>query len=95
MGKETIAVYEQGQTSFIEIDDDIRCADYVYRYGDRKAVFERKNRFKELFEVIQSFGQVDVVAQNIDWLECFKFALEQYGIENVNNFLMQNTKVSS
>ena len=95
LGKETIAVYEQGQTSFIEIDDDIRCADYVYRYGDRKAVFERKNRFKELFEVIQSFGQVDVVAQNIDWLECFKFALEQYGIENVNNFLMQNTKVSS
>ena len=83
-----IAVNEHGQTSFIEIDDSIRNANYIYRYGDRKATFERKNRFKELFEVVQAFAQVDVIAQNIDWLECFKFALEQYGIENVNNFLI-------
>lgn len=88
LGKETIAVNEHGQTSFIEIDDSIRNANYIYRYGDRKATFERKNRFKELFEVVQAFAQVDVIAQNIDWLECFKFALEQYGIENVNNFLL-------
>ncbi len=90
LGKEMISVCEHGQTSFIEIDDEIRCANYIYRYGDRKAVFERKNRFKELFEVVQSFAQVDVVAQNIDWIECFKFALEQYGVENVNNFLVGN-----
>lgn len=89
LGKETIAVNEHGQIAFMEIDDSIRNANYIYRYGDRKAIFERKNRFKELFEVIQSFAQVDVIAQNIDWLECFKFALEQYGIENVNNFLLQ------
>ena len=88
LGKETIAVNEHGQTSFIEIDDSIRNANYIYRYGDRKAIFERKSRFKELFEVVQAFAQVDVIAQNIDWLECFKFALEQYGIENVNNFLL-------
>lgn len=94
LGKETIAVNEHGQTSFIEIDDSIRNANYIYRYGDRKATFERKNRFKELFEVVQSFAQVDVVAQNIDWLECFKFALEQYGIENVNNFLLDKEVIS-
>ena len=88
LGKETIAVNEHGQTSFMEIDDSIRNANYIYRYGDRKAIFERKSRFKELFEVVQAFAQVDVIAQNIDWLECFKFALEQYGIENVNNFLL-------
>lgn len=87
LGSEVIAVNEAGKTAFIEIDDSIRNANYIYRYGDRKATFERKSRFKELFEVIQSFAQVDVIAQNIDWLECFKFALEQYGIENVNNFL--------
>ena len=26
-------------------------------------------------------------AQKINWLECFKFSLEQYGVENSNNFL--------
>lgn len=95
LGKETIAVNEHGQTSFIEIDDSIRNANYIYRYGDRKATFERKNRFKELFEVVQAFAQVDVIAQNIDWLECFKFALEQYGIENVNNFLLDKDTIFS
>ena len=87
LGTEIIAVNEHGKTDFIEIDDEIRNANYIYRYGDRKATFERKSRFKELFEVIQAFAQVDVVSQSINWIECFKFALEQYGIENVNNFL--------
>lgn len=94
LGKETIAVNEHGKTAFLEIDDEIRNANYIYRYGDRKAIFERKNRFKELFEVVQSFAQVDVVAQNINWIECFKFALEQYGIENVNNFLLEKETLS-
>lgn len=87
LGKEIIAVNEQGKTFFLEIDDKIRNANYIYRYGDRKATFERKSRFKELFDIIQAFAKVDIVAQNVDWLECFKFALEQYGIENANNFL--------
>lgn len=90
LGKEVISVNDNGKTVFIEIDDDIRCANYIYRYGDRKATFERKSRFKELFEIIQAFAQVDVIAQNINWIECFKFALEQYGIENINNFLKNN-----
>lgn len=89
LGNETIGINEHGKTLFIDIDDNIRNANYIYRYGDRKAIFERKTKFKELFDVIQSFAQVDVIAQNIDWLECFKFALEQYGIENVNNFLLE------
>lgn len=49
-------------------------------------------RLKELFEVVQSFAQVPEVEQKIDWLECFKFALEQYGIENANNFLISEDK---
>ena len=71
------------------IDDNIRNANYIYRYGDRKATFERKAKLKELFEVIKSFAQVPEVEEKIDWMECFKFALEQYGIENSNNFLVE------
>ncbi len=92
LGKELIGVNDRGKTSFMEIDDNVRNANYVYRYGDRKASFERKMRLKELFEVVQSFAQVPEVEEKIDWLECFKFALEQYGIENANNFLLNDDK---
>lgn len=91
LGKESILVNDRGQTSFIEVDDETRNSTYIYRYGDRKATFERKSKLKELFEVVQSFAKVQSVAQRIDWIECFKFALEQYGVENANNFLTEET----
>ena len=92
LGKELIGVNDRGKTSFMEIDDNVRNANYIYRYGDRRASFERKMRLKELFEVVQSFAQVPEVEEKIDWLECFKFALEQYGIENANNLLLNDDK---
>ena len=90
LGKEVIGINDRGKTSFIEINDDVRNANYIYRYGDRKASFERKLRLKELFDVVKSFAQIPEVEEKIDWLECFKFALEQYGIENANNFLLNS-----
>ena len=87
LGNEVILIKEKGSEQFIEIDDKIRNSKYVYRYGDRKASFERKSKLKELFNVIQSFAKIDVVAKQINWLECFKFVIEQYGVENANNFL--------
>ena len=92
LGKELIGVNDHGCTKFLEVDDNIRNANYIYRYGDRKATFERKTRLKELFEVVKLFAQVPEVEERIDWLECFKFALEQYGIENANNFLLSDDK---
>lgn len=90
LGRELIGVNDHGKTNFIEIDDEVRNGNYIYRYGDRKATFERKARLRELFEVVKSFAQVPEVEERIDWLECFKFALEQYGIENANNFLLED-----
>jgi len=92
LGQELISISDHGKTVFIEIDDGIRNADYVYRYGDRKATMDRKMRSQEMFNVIRSFAEVPTMMQSINWIECFKFALEQYGIENANNFLIeQNT----
>jgi len=92
IGKESIMVNDHGKTAFVDIDDEIRNSNYVYRYGDRKASFERKSKFKEMFDVMTNFVQVDEVSQRINWLECFKFALEQYGVENSNNFLKDETQ---
>ena len=87
IGSESIKINDHGRTNFVSIDEEIRNSNYVYRYGDRKASFERKSRFKEMFDVLTNFVQVGEVAERINWLECFKFALEQYGVENSNNFL--------
>lgn len=94
IGRELICISEHGKPLYLEIDDAVRNADYIYRYGDRKATLERKTRSKELFETVKSFAEVPEVNQQINWIECFKFALEQYGIENANNFLLQ-TDLSS
>ena len=90
IGREMISIKDKGRTLFIEIDDTIRNANYIYRYGDRKASLERKTRLNELFTIVKSFSEVPAVANQINWIECFKFALEQYGIENANNFLLGN-----
>lgn len=87
VGKEIICLNDSGKYMFLEIDDSIRGAHYIYRYGDRKATAERKLRLKELFEVVKSFAEVPQISEKINWIECFKYALEQYGIENSNNFL--------
>lgn len=94
-GNEVIGINDRGRTTFLTIDDKIRSGSYIYRYGDRKATFERKTRLKELFEVVKSFAEVPDVSQNVDWMECFKFALEQYGIENSNHFLKQQETVDT
>ena len=90
IGREMISINDRGRTLFIEIDDGIRNGNYVYRYGDRKATFDRKLRTKELFDIVKSFAEVPSVANQVNWLECFKYVLEQYGIENANNFLLGN-----
>lgn len=90
IGKELIAINDRGRTFFIEINEGIRNANYVYRYGDRKASLERKNKMNDIFSIVKSFAEVPTIANQINWIECFKFALEQYGIENANNFLLGN-----
>ena len=45
-----------------------------------------------MFDVLTNFVQIGEVAERINWLECFKFALEQYGVENSNNFLKEETE---
>lgn len=95
LGKEFILTKHNGIETVIEINDTIRKSNYVYRYGDRKATFERKARLKELFGVIQAFAKVDEIAKQIDWIECFKFVIEQYGVENTNHFLKTDNNNST
>lgn len=91
-GTEQVRLKSSSDAFFIEIDDTVRTADYIYRYGDRKATLERKYRFRELFDIVNSFSKIQEVSEKINWLECFKFALEQYGVENSENFLKSESQ---
>lgn len=85
-GEESVLVKNQ----LVTVGDEIRQGNYKYLFGDRQAKAERKGKFKELFEVISSFVNTPIF-QSINWVECFKYALEQYGIENTEIFLNENT----
>lgn len=87
LGDEEIAIKTGGNVRFITVSDDVRANDYIYRYGDRRATLERKYRFKELFDIVSQFAQNGEFVKNINMIECFKLALEQYGIENPTKFL--------
>lgn len=71
----------------LEITDDIRFGDYVYRYSDRKAGLERKSRQRELVKLLGEFSNVEALSGKINWEECFKLALGELGIENVQMYL--------
>lgn len=89
IGEEYVPVNIGGKLQFISVTDSIRKNDYIYRYGDRRASIERKYRFKELFDIVAQFAQRADFAENIDFVQCFKFALEQYGVENPQHFLKE------
>ncbi|MDD3150171.1 MAG: hypothetical protein PHV68_04990 [Candidatus Gastranaerophilales bacterium] len=90
-GSENVPIYSNGKIEFIHADDSIRQGDYKYIYGDKSSAQEKKLRFKELYEVIAGFAKISNIENSINWQECFKYALAQYGIQNPEMFI--NTDV--
>lgn len=69
-------------------DNELHTCEYVYRYADRKASYERRYREREIAETIVQFSKIPEFSNKINWNECFKFALEQLGVENTDMFLV-------
>lgn len=49
--------------------------------------FEQMKLEDEIEKAIDSIVETGECTLFVGWMECFKFALEQYGIENADNFL--------
>lgn len=69
-------------------DNELHTCEYIYRYSDRKASYERRYREREIAETIVQFSKISEFSGKINWNECFKFALEQLGVENTDMFLV-------
>ena len=89
-GTEELLYRAAGEIRMLEITDDVRFGDYIYRYSDRKAALERRNRERELVKLLTGFANMGEVASKINWEECIKLALGNLGVENVQLYLKEN-----
>lgn len=84
---EKLFVKNENEEKVIEINNNIRNADYKYIYGDRNSLQVRKFKAKEMFDVFAKlFNIFPEIKNNIDAREAFRFILEQYGFDNFERF---------
>ncbi len=88
-GVDIIYARERGEESEYEIDNVIRQSQYKYVYEDRNALFERKSRFGELFQIFQGVAQDPEMRQMIDWREVIETAVEMVGFDNPDKFFVR------
>src|SRR5574344_1109162 len=85
-GVEEIPTKMGGIPTFQSVTDDIRQANYKYTYGDRKAMFERKQKFKEMLQFATQLLSDPVLSQAMNHIELAKFGFEQLGVDNTERF---------
>lgn len=85
-GVEEIPTKIGGIPTFKSVTDDIRQANYKYTYGDRKAMFERKQKFKEMLQFATQLLADPILSQAMNHIELAKFGFEQLGVDNTERF---------
>ena len=83
---ETLFIDDKGKRVEVEITNAIRQAQYVYIYEDRNAMIDRRQKFQEVFSMLQSAGENPELASMIDWKEALKTGLEMTGFDNPDKF---------
>ncbi len=86
-GTENLLSRVNGELRNVEINDNVRFGDYIYRYSDRKASLQRKKQQHDIVQLMWTFGNTPQIAEKINWEECFKLSLGTLGVENVEMYL--------
>lgn len=90
-GNETVFTEEKGKQIEFEITNAIRQAQYEYKYEDRNAISERKQKFQDLYQLATGCAQLPELAARIDFEEIAKTGFENIGYENVEKFFKDPT----
>lgn len=90
---ETLYINDKGQHVEVEITNAIRRAQYNYVYEDRNALDDRRQKFQEAFNLLNSAGQNDELVERIDWAEALKTGLEMTGFDNPDKFFKEQPEV--
>lgn len=87
IGNTNLTTQIEGKTVTLEITPEIREANFIYRYSDKKAGTDRILRQKEIENTISQFAKIPELSNKINWEECFKHALSNLGVENTAKFI--------
>ena len=85
MGTETIYLNKENQPDVIEIDDEVRQADYKYTYSDSSQTALKSEQADMLVAAVEKFAQQ--IPLNLE--EIFIWYFEQKGVDNPERFLAQ------
>ena len=90
-GVEFVYAQEKGKNIEYKITNQIRQAQYNYIYEDRNAIYDRKAKFNEMFQLFQAAGQNQELFNMIDWKEVLTTAVEMIGYDNSDKFFNDDT----
>ena len=83
MGSEKIFINKENQPEEIEIDDEVRQADYKYTYSDSSQTLLKSEQADMLVSAVEKFSQQ--IPLNLE--EIFVWYFEQKGVDNPERFL--------
>ena len=86
MGTETIFLNKENQPETIEINDEVRQADYKYTYSDSSQSVLKSEQADMLVAAVDKFAQQ--IPLNLE--EIFIWYFEQKGVDNPERFLGNN-----
>lgn len=84
---------ENGKLASVIVDDVVRHGAYEYKYTDGSAMAVKKAQFKEALQLFQGAAQIPSLAPSIDWKKVLVYGLESIGIDNTDEFFMQDAQV--
>lgn len=87
-GIEYVYTQEKGKNVEYKITNEIRQAQYHYIYEDRNAMYERKQKFQELYQLGQGLLQIPQFAHRVNIEEFAITAVEMIGFDNPEKFIL-------
>ncbi len=90
-GVDYIYTKEQGKNVEYQITNAIRQAQYRYVYEDRNAIENRKQKFDQVFNMMNAAGQNPELFKMFNWKETFTTAFEMLGFDNPDKFFADET----
>lgn len=90
-GVDYVYTKEQGRDVEYQITNAIRQAQYEYVYEDRNAIENRKQKFDQVFSMMQAAGQNAQLFNMFDWKETYTTGFEMLGFDNPDKFFADET----
>lgn len=90
-GVDYVYAQEKGKNIEYKITNQIRQAEYNYIYEDRNALYDRKAKVQELYQICQGAFQIPQLAEIINWKEVFTTLIETVGFDNTDKFFNDDT----